>query len=274
MQYCDLHIHTNASDGSDTPAEVVTKAKELGLAAVAITDHDTADGVAEALSAGAAQGLEVVPGIEVSVEYQGYGVHILGYYIDPASPALGRLLDWAMEERRRRNREMAAAMQADGIPIYFEELEARNPNTVIGRPHFAAALVELGLATTPRDAFLRYLEEGEIYFRKREYIPLEEGMQVILDAGGKPVFAHPFQYQMEEPALWALAEKLRDAGAVGIECTYTGYTAEQTAYLQSMAEKLHLCVTGGSDYHGKRKAIPQLGVPQVPYDYLEALKAI
>lgn len=269
----DLHVHTTASDGTATPSEAVFLAAQRGLSAVALTDHDSCGGLAEAQSAAQRCGIEFVPGIEVSVDYRGYGVHILGYFTDPDAPAMQQLLDWVMEERLRRNRVIAAAMNADGINISAEALLARYPGTVIGRPHFAAALVECGLCTSVSEAFERYLSIGRKYFRKREYIPLREGLEIIRSAGGKPVIAHPFQYRMDEPTLLALTRTLCDAGAVGLECIYSGYSLQQVAYLQKIAENFGLCVTGGSDFHGSRKPQISLGEPPVPYELLEVLKA-
>lgn len=272
-QRVDLHVHTTASDGTASPSEAVFLAAQRGLRAIALTDHDSCAGLAEAQSAAAQCGIELVPGIEVSVDYEGYGVHILGYFIDPTAPAVQQLLDWVLDERLRRNRVIAAAMRADGIPVSAEALHARQPDAVIGRPHFAAALVELGLAESVKDAFDRYLSIGQKYFRKREYIPLREGLDIIRSAGGKPVIAHPFQYRMDEERLLALTRTLCDAGAVGMECIYSGYTPEQVAYLRSLAACFDLCVTGGSDFHGNRKPQIELGEPPVPYELLEVLKA-
>jgi len=273
MKYCDLHVHTTISDGSLTPTEVVMRAKSQGVSAIAITDHDTCEGVPEALAAGKEAELEIIPGIEISVDYLGtYGIHILGHFIDADSAAMQRLLDWVIAERKRRNRLIADAMHADGIPIYVEELRERYPESVVGRPHFAIALVEKGYAENIKDAFNRYLNMGQKYFFQRRYIPLKEGLQIILDAGGKPTFAHPYQYKMDEPTLLALARELRDGGAVGIECVYSGYSEEQQAYLRQIADNFGFCLTGGSDFHGERKPQIEIGGPHVPYELLEKLR--
>lgn len=272
MRRVDLHVHTTASDGTMTPSEVVSYAQALGLSAIAITDHDTAAGLGEALEAGAHLGLEVVPGIELSVDYQGHGIHLLGYFLDPDTPALAELLTWVVAERRERNRNMARAMQADGIDIRLERLEEAYPDAVIGRPHFARALTELGLADDVSDAFRRYLNKGCPYFRRRTYIPMDRAFQAIRDAGGKAVMAHPLQYPMDESARRELVKLLRDKGAVGLECLYTGYDDEQTACLSALAAEYGMCVTGGSDFHGPGRP-NRLGQPQVPYHHLEELKA-
>ncbi len=271
MKFIDLHTHTTASDGTLTPAESVVHAKLLGLSAIAITDHDTPFGIPEALEAGRAMGVEVVPGIEVSVDYQGRGIHVLGYFIDPAAASLRGLLQWVVAERRRRNETIAAAMRADGINVTVEGLVKSNPDSVLGRPHFAAALVEQGYASDVTDAFRRFLDRGQRYYRKRSYIPLRRAFEVIRDAGGKAVMAHPLQYKFPEEELLKLVKLMVDAGAVGMECMYSLYDEEETAYLMGLAERFGLCVTGGSDFHGSRKPI-EMGTPKVPYELLEKLK--
>ena len=272
MEHIDLHVHTTASDGTMTPSEAVCHAKELGLSAVAVTDHDSCEGVPEAVAAGVDAGIEVVPGIEISVDYEGHGVHLLGYFIDPSSAAMEHLLDMVIAERKRRNRLMAEALRADGIDVRVEELRERYPDSVVGRPHFAAALVELGLAESVKDAFDRYLSIGQKYFRPRQYIPLKEAFAVIRDAGGKAVLAHPLQYRLPEPELLKMISVMKDAGAVGMECLYFGYRPERMEYLQELAQRFDLFVTGGSDDHGSRKPEIEMGTPFVPYRLLEELR--
>lgn len=272
----DLHIHTTASDGSFSPSEAVCHAKKLGLAAIAVTDHDTADGVAEALAAGAEMGVEVVPGIEVSVDYLGYGVHILGYFIDPNAKALEELLDWVVAERERRNGEIAAAMAADGLPVSLELLHEKYPDSIIGRPHFAACLVENGLVKSVKEGFDKYLSPGGRYYRRRQYIPIERAFDVIHRSGGKAVFAHPFQYGFDHSELLELTALLKSLGAVGMECVYSGYTPRQVEYLKGIAASFGMCITGGSDFHGTGKPHIAMGSGtggmEVPYKLLKELK--
>ncbi len=272
MKRIDLHTHTTASDGTMAPAEAVVHARLRGLSAIAITDHDTPAGIPEALEAAAACGVEVIPGIEVSVDYEGRGIHILGYFIDPAAASLRHLLRWVVAERRRRNEEIAAAMRADGIDIRLSDLDHGDVESVVGRPHFAAALVERGYASDINDAFRRFLNRDQRYYRRRSYIPLRQGLDVIRDAGGKPVMAHPLQYRFPEEELHRCIRTLIDGGIVGMECLYSQYDAEQSDALRAIAADYGLCVTGGSDFHGTRKPI-EMGVPDVPYALLEALKA-
>lgn len=277
MKLVDLHAHTTASDGTFTPEQLVQYAAEKGLAAVAITDHDTVEGAAHAPELAEKYALEVVPGIEISAEYLGYGIHILGYFVDPAAEAMARVLDWVIDERKRRNRQIIELMRADGVDVSAETLAARYPGAVIGRPHLAAALAENGLCASVQDGFDRYLSEGKKYYLPRKYLPLDTAFECIRLSGGKAVFAHPLQYRMDEGALLALTRRLTDAGCAGMECLYSGYTPEQSEYLRGIARRFGLCVTGGSDFHGNRKPHIDLGSGTgelaVPYEVLEELRS-
>ena len=278
MRFIDLHIHTRASDGTLSPEDTVAYAARRSLAAIAITDHDTAHGALAAMEYAEKYGVEVVPGIEISAAYGDYGIHILGYFIDPASPSLLRVLDWINADRDRRNSEIIALMRSDGLCVTREGLRAHFPETdAIGRPHFAACLMEHGLVSSIKEGFDRYLNRGCRYYRARRFLPLKEAFAAISGAGGKAVFAHPLQYRMTVGALTELTRRLTDCGAVGMECLYSGYTADETAYLESLAHRFGLCVTGGSDFHGARKPDIDMGTGtgnlRVPYELLEALKA-
>ena len=270
----DLHVHTTASDGTFTPSDVVRLASEAGLSAIAVTDHDTVLGYPEAAAAGTQYGIEVIPGIEISTRYHG-AVHILGYYVDPSSEQMHEVLNWIVQNRDNRNRKVCALMQADGLPVYYEKMKARFGD-VVGRPHFASVLVELGLAKNVQDAFTRFVEKGQKYYLPRTFLPIEHSVEIIAEAGGLPVLAHPFQYRLDETLLRGLIEHCMEYGLVGMECFYTGYTEEQSAYLCRLAEEYGLLETGGSDFHGQNKPHIQLGSGSgslaVPYELLEALK--
>lgn len=274
MKRIDLHVHTTASDGTFSPADAVRLAQETGLAAIAITDHDTVSGYAEAARAGAALGVEVVPGIEISTKFH-HAVHILGYYIDPESDKLAPVLDWVVRDRDERNRQMAALMAADGLPVCYEDMQRRF-GEVIGRPHFARLLVELGYASDVADAFDRYVEKGRKYYVGRHFLSLERSIEIIREAGGVPVLAHPFQYRLDDTGLRELIEYSMAHGLRGMECRYSGYTTEQSGYLERLAEEYGLIKTGGSDFHGTNKAHIRLGTGtgglEVPYEFLEELK--
>lgn len=273
MKRIDLHVHTTASDGTASPAEAVRLAREAGLSAIAITDHDTVSGYAEAAEAGEKYGVEVVPGIEISTKY-GRAVHILGYYIDPNSDKLAPVLEWVVHDRDERNRKMAELMAADGLPVSYEEMHRRF-GAVIGRPHFAEVLVELGLARDIRDAFDRYVEKGQKYYLPRNFLSIERSIEIIREAGGVPVLAHPFQYKLDDAGLRELIGHCMESGLQGMECRYSGYSVEQSKYLGRLAEEYGLIKTGGSDFHGDNKKHISIGAGtgglDVPYKYLEKL---
>ena len=274
MKRIDLHVHTTASDGTVSPAGAVKLAHETGLAAIAITDHDTVSGYAEAAEAGEKYGVEVVPGIEISTKY-GRAVHILGYYIDPNSEKIAPVLDWVVHDRDERNRKMAELMAADGLPVSYEEMHRRF-GAVIGRPQFEEVLVELGLAKDVRDAFDRYVEKGQKYYLPRNFLSIERSIEIICQAGGVAVLAHPFQYKLDDAGLRELIEHCMESGLRGMECRYSGYSREQCKYLGHLAEEYGLIKTGGSDFHGEVKKHISLGIGtgslEVPYKYLEKLR--
>lgn len=277
MSRVDLHIHSTASDGTCTPAEIASLAARRGLTAVALTDHDTVLGYPEIQAAAAALGLETVPGIEISTKYGG-AVHILGYYIDPHAPELEPVLNWVVRDRDERNEKMCALMAADGLPVSYEDMKRRF-GEVIGRPHFADLLVEMGLAASVRDAFDRYVEKGQRYYVPRTILPIERAIAIIRLSGGVPVLAHPFQYQRDDAGLRELIEYCMEQGLKGMECRYSGYTPEQSGYLEALAEEYGLVKTGGSDFHGGNK--PQIalgsgidGGLSVPYEWLARVKEL
>ena len=276
MKRIDLHVHTTASDGTCSPAEVVKLAKEKGLAAIAITDHDTISGYEEAKKAGEELEIEVVPGIEISTRYLG-PVHILGYYLDTTSPVLNEVSQWLVQDRDRRNRKMAALMRADGLDVDYEKMQERF-GAVIGRPHFAKLLVEMGIAESINDAFARFVERGQKYYAARNFLPIERSIRLIREAGGVPVMAHPFQYKLDDAQLRELIRLCIKNGLMGMECRYSGYDEEKVQYLLDLAKEYSLLPTGGSDFHGSVKPHIQLGDGmgnlQVPYRFLTGIKAL
>ena len=276
MKTVDLHVHTTASDGTATPTEAVRLAREKGLSAIAITDHDTVSGCGEAMAAGQALGLEVVPGVELSSRY-GRTIHILGYYLRTESLALTRVLDGIVDERDERNRKMAAMMAADGLPVDYDEMKQRF-GPVIGRPNFGQILVELGYAESVQDAFDRYIEKGQRYYLPRKMLSIERSVEVIREAGGVPVLAHPFQYRLEEKDLRQLIEHCMDHGLLGMECRYSLYDEAQSRYLLSLAKEYGLVPTGGSDFHGANKPHISLGTGTgqlaVPVEWLDGLRSL
>ena len=274
--HIDLHIHTTASDGSFSPSEAVALAEKAGLKAIAITDHDTADGVEEASAAAMERGIELVRGIELSVDYKGRGIHILGYFIDTENEHLRALLDWVIKERERRNGLICELMRADGIDVSMEALHEKYSTSVIGRPHFAAELVAAGKVASVKEGFDKFLNPGGRYYRKREYIPVDMAFDALAKCGAKAVMAHPLQYRFSHEELLELVALLKEKGVAGMECIYSLYSEAQKKYLEEIAREFDLCITGGSDFHGAGKPHISVGIGcgdmKVSYELLEKLK--
>lgn len=278
MKRIDLHIHTTASDGTDAPAGAVERAARLGLAAISVTDHDTAAGTAEAKAAGERLGVETVSGIEVSTDYRDNNIHILGYFIDPESPALRRVMDWVEIERRERNEKMAEMLSAAGFDISIEAVRAEYPDAVIGRPHFAEYLMRRGYVSSVAEGFDRYLEVGRPFFLPKRRISVARAIEAIRDSGGVAVLAHPLQYHYPTNEVLELIEYAADLGVQAMECFYSEHSPEEQEWLLARAAEYGLGVSGGSDYHGTRKTWIEMGSGMggmcVPYDVLEALRAL
>lgn len=276
MDRIDLHIHTTASDGSVSPAGVAEKAAAAGLRAIAITDHDNAGGVTPAVLRGTELGLEVIPGVELSTDWQGHKAHLLGYFIDASSPALEPALNWATNERETRNRKMVSLMQADGFDISFEALQETYPGTVLGRPHMAEHLMRKGYVTSVKEAFRRYLGDGTPYGLPKRRLDLGFAVSCIRDSGGVAVLAHPLQYGHDKETLLRFIDEAVALGVSGLEAVYSEHSPQEEALVRRLAEERGLCITGGSDYHGRMKPGIELGVGFgsmfAGYDLLEGLK--
>lgn len=248
----DLHTHSTASDGQHTPSELVYMAKNRGLAVLALTDHDTTAGLAEAVQAGEEQGVRVLRGIELSAkEYDTF--HILGYQFSPDAPILVRLCQEMKERRDERVPRLMVFLQENGITLSENEVKELAGGSMIGRPHFAQTMVRKGYVKNNREAFDRYLDT-EAYYQKVEQgkPPVRECIEAIQSAGGVTSLAHPYQIKIDDEALEHLIRKLCDYGLDAIECYYPRYSAEQQAFYLRLAEKYHLHITGGSDFHGEK----------------------
>ena len=274
----DLHIHSTASDGSFSPRDLMAYARNKGAAAVSLTDHDTIEGLKSALAAGKEIGLEVIPGLEISAQYPGGTMHLLGYYIDPSDPNLNRELLRLQEARRERNPKIISKLQSLGIPITFDQVQALAMGQ-IGRPHIAQVLFQLGVVSSFEEAFHKYLAKGALaYVEKFRFSP-HEAISLIARAGGIPVLAHPFTLNYSSLRdLKKLVEELRNSGLKGMEVIYSEHTPVQTGNYFSLVKELNLIYTGGSDFHGYIKKDVDLltgrGDLKIPYQIVEDLKAL
>lgn len=272
----DLHVHTTASDGTMTPEEVVIHARESGLKAIAITDHDTIDGVNEALSAGLRIGLEVVPGVEISADFPGE-MHILGYFIDPADAKLRSGLAMLRRYREERNPKIAQKLRELGLDISINEVARAAGGGVIGRPHFAAVMMAKGYVRDIGEAFEKYLGTGRPAYVKKERLSPCESIGLVTAAGGIAVLAHPKFLQISDDRLLdQLVKELVEYGLRGIEVYYTSNTPEETRKYFSLASRYNLLVTGGTDFHGANKPEIRIGRGEeglaIQYDILAKLK--
>lgn len=264
----DLHVHTTASDGTYTPYEVVEYAKARGLCAVGITDHDTVAGIREAQEAGGALGVEVVPGVEINTEYKGFEVHILGYYINYADDSLLELLEHLRNMRFLRVRKMFQKLIKHGLKLSFDDVVKDETTESIGRPHLACAIVRAGYASSPSEAFSKFLVRGTPGWVKRyEFSPVQ-AIEAIETAKGVPVLAHPGLVGND-----GLIRQLVPAGLKGLEAFHSEHTPEATEHYEKFAKKLGLLITGGSDFHGRTvEGRGDIGGVVVPYDLLRELK--
>ena len=260
MKFVDLHVHSNASDGTSTPSQVVALAAEKGLAAIALTDHDTIDGLFEAQAAAAGLPIEIIPGIELSCVYQGEEIHILGLYVDPADRKFVAETGALKEIRKKRNEEMIRRFQNDGISITLDQVMAGNPDTVITRAHFARVLLEKGYVKNMDQAFKKYLDYSGPYCPRKEKITPEPAMKILTDCKASPVLAHPYQYHLGDKKTEELVRYLKELGLHGLEVYHSSNNQHESGKLKQLAKKYDLFPTGGSDFHGNNKPDISLGV--------------
>ncbi len=279
MKTIDLHVHSCCSDGSFTPEELVALAQSAGLSAFALTDHDTTDGIGQALLAAEGSGLEVVPGIEFSTRWLHRDIHILGYYIDYRAQSFQETLHGFLAARDVRNRQMCERIREQtGISVTVETLSGYFPDAVITRAHMAAWLGDMGYVETRAVAFDKYLGEHAPCFVPKTQVTPEDAIRLIRSHGGIPVLAHPLLYALSKKQLRQLVGSLKENGLKGIEAVYVLNRGSDEAFVRSLAEQYGLLVTGGSDFHGKNKPHIALGTGikqslAVPYELLEELKA-
>lgn len=273
----DLHAHTIHSDGTLTPRELVRLARELGLTAVAVTDHDSIDGHEEALDAGHDLGIEVVPGVEINLEHERVTLDLLGYFLgDPPGSHLQRKLDELRRYRNERNRRMLTQLAGFGYPVEAGELRRIAGGRAIGRPHIGEAMRRRGYVDSIDEAFSRFLRRGAPAWVDRRRLSLREATRLVRRSGGLPVIAHPGIIRADEAGLAHLVRDAARCGVAGIECYYPSHDAETVRRILALAGANGLVVTGGSDFHGDTKPDVSLGrgagARPIPDEILAELK--
>ena len=272
MLRVDLHLHSTASDGRFSPAELVRKAADEGLAVIALTDHDTVDGIAAALEAARNfPGLRLIPGIEISTDIPEGEVHILGYFIDHTDCNLQAALEKMRNSRWERARRMVTKLGKMGCPIDWERVCEIAGGGTIGRPHIAQAMLERDHIKFFQEAFEKYISRDGPAYVEREKVTPSEAVELVVQAGGLPVLAHPLT--IPEPE--RLAIKLKTAGLIGIEVYYASYAAGDIKRLVNIADRHNLIATGGTDFHGiDADAEKSIGGVEIPEESVECLLAL
>lgn len=274
-KYIDLHTHSTASDGSFTPTEVVKAAKDAGLSAIALTDHDTIDGLAEATEAGRKYGIEVITGIEFSVTTD-TAMHLLGLDFNPDSPAVRGVLDGLVESRDSRNLEVINKLQLLGLDITYDDMMEFATSRVVGKSQIARAMIKKGYCTTINEAFTKYLGKNAPAYAKRNSLSPEKAIEIIKKSGGFTSLAHLNQTKKSDEELYVLLKGLKAAGLDAVEGYYTEYTDDMNVRYRAIAAELGLKLTGGSDFHGANKDGYEIGTGKgnlrIPYELLENIR--
>lgn len=278
MSWIDLHTHSYCSDGTFSPEGLVILAKKEGLAAIALTDHDTIDGLGLFMEAGLQYGVETIPGVEFAALWPKYNrpeIHILGLGFQPDAPILRERMAEIRQSRERRNEKMAERLASIGLPVTLEEVAANAGGEIITRAHFANVLLEKGAVKTRQEAFARYLSPGLPGYVEREVLTPAQCIHAIKQAGGAAVLAHPTLYGLSELRLEELCRELAAEGLDGMECLYSTYTPAQAKAMGRLCARAGLLPSGGSDFHGDNKPDIRLGRGlgnlKIPYAYWEAL---
>ncbi len=256
----DLHVHSNVSDGSLSPAELVELAARRRITLLSITDHDTVAGVAEGIGKGAELGVEVITGLEISIDFGPGTFHLLGYGIDTADDALLEALEFVQRARRDRNRIMVEQLNGLGLDISLDEVKAVAGPDQTGRPHFARVLVKKGYAADTQGAFDKYLAKGKPGYVDKKRMTIGDAVRVIRGAGGVPVLAHPVQLKLKSSSEYEkFIGHLREVGVLGIEAASNIDNHYEDGFFRSLADRVGCFVTGGSDFHGEVKPEIELG---------------
>ncbi len=255
----DLHLHSTFSDGTETPERLVGLGKQRGLSVMSLTDHDTAAGIPRFLQACRQRGIRGISGVELSAQAP-YTMHILGYAFDPVSENFTKRLKELQRGREERNAHILEKLESLNMPLTFEEVLREAGGDVVGRPHFAKAMMRRGYVRSTDEAFARYLERGKPAYASRYRLSPEECLRLIREARGVPVLAHPIQTKLDDDDLEALLKQLKDQGLWGLESLYAMHTPEQQFRYLRMGDRVGLYPTGGSDFHGHNRTGRDLGI--------------
>lgn len=277
MELIDLHVHSTASDGTLTPSEIAVYAKAKGLSAIALTDHDTIDGIDECQVKGLEVGITVIPGIEFSTDFYGKELHILGYYINHHYQPFKEKLENLINARNHRNQEMLHKLTELGMPLTMEDLLADvQPDTVLTRAHFAKAMLKKGYIKDRNEAFTHYIGDGQPAFVPKQSFTAKKCISLIHEAGGLAVLAHPMLYGYDKKDITNVLRGLKNEGLDGVECIYSTHTKNDMVHLLQVCLNLKLFPTGGSDFHGQNKPHLDLGTGygelSIPFNILEAMR--
>jgi predicted metal-dependent phosphoesterase TrpH len=278
MGYVDLHMHTTASDGVMSPSEIVRYAKAKGLQAIAITDHDTIEGLEEGLLEGERIDFEVIPGIEISAEHSPGSMHLLGFFLDIHHPLLNERLGYLQKARAERNPKIVERLNRLGIELTYEDVLRASGGGQVGRPHFAQVLLEKNYVRSYQEAFERFLKKGAPAYVEKFRFTAKEAIHFINEAKGVSVLAHPNTLNMNGYSeLEKLILRLIQEGLKGIEVYYPEHSTLEVAQYKTLAERYGLLMTGGTDYHGIEKNGLDIGVGRgdmrISYSIVEGLKA-
>ena len=266
-QICDLHLHSTCSDGTDSPSQVVARARAKGLRAIALTDHDTIEGLDEFHREGKECGVETLNGVEITTEIGGREVHMLGYFFNASDTTLLDSLNEQASHRQERVGKMITKLQALGIPIEQSDVSKHSPSGTVGRPHVAQALVSLGVVKSIDEAFHKYLVRNASAFVDKPRIDSAAAIALIRASGGVAVLAHPGISRID-PSIPLLVDK----GLQGIEVWHIRHDMKQNIKYMRLCEKYHLLATGGSDCHGQLKGEELMGKVRVPYERVQRLR--
>lgn len=270
----DLHIHSTFSDGTLRPSEIVSLAKRKGLQAISITDHDTTEGIEEALEAGCQVEIEVITGIELSTTHNDRHIHLLGYLFNHLEQNFLTNIESIQKARDERNLRIIEKLQALGIDITLSEVQQRSKVGQVGRPHIAQVLIDKGVVRSINDAFSRFLKKGEVAYSPRKLLRTDDAISLIQNAGGIAVLAHPVLIDRSLSVLPELLDELVPAGLGGLEVFYPVHSSKNQKQLRKLADRYGLAVTGGSDYHGDIRPGTMLAGGKNVYVPLEVLQQL